>query len=161
MSATLPPTAGLDRPSDYGEFWQQADMATRMNSMAPDVEPATQALTPAQNTRRKQLQGMVAGVISALLTFTVLAAGVYGLRRHHEAALVAAAAAKSPPPAATPASFTQLVPAGASPSGSAATSALALKAPLGAPARPHAGVARPKPARTRAARPSLRKPSAR
>jgi hypothetical protein len=164
MSATLPPTAGLDRPSDFGEFWQQSDPAPRMNSVAPETEPAVPAFTPQQSMRRRQLQGMVAGVVSALVTFTALAATIYAVKRHHEAALVladAAAAAKPAALVAAPTSASQPAPTAASPSGSEAAPALAATPALRTPTRLHAAVAHPKPAQTRLARPSARKPLSR
>lgn len=163
MSATLPPTAGLDRSSDFGELWQQAGTAPRLQSQAPEPESAEQALTPAQNARRKRLQHLVAGVISGLLAFTALAAIVYMVKSRNEAALLIAeadAAAKALPPAAleaAPAGASQPAPttAAASPSGSE-TSAVATTPASGAPARPHAKLTHPKPVQTRVARPSSR-----
>jgi hypothetical protein len=174
MSATLPPTAGLDRPSDFGAFWQQGDTAPQMHSVAPEVESDAHALTPAQNARRKRLQVVVAGVITGLLAFTALAAIVYVVKRHNEAAFVIASAAANPAPAtlaAAPTGAAQLAPAppATTPSESDGTVPLGMTlAPiarqtsahtsqLGAPARPHASVARPKPPQTRPARSSSRK----
>jgi hypothetical protein len=132
-----------------------------MNSVAPDTEPTIPALTPQQNMRRKQLQGMVAGVVSALVSFTALAATVYAVKRHHEAAIVLAdAAAKPAPLAAAPTSAPQPAPTAASPSGSE-PAALAAMPVVRARTRPHATVAHPKPAQTRVARPSTRKPLSR
>ena len=166
MSATLPPTAGLDRPSDFGEFWQQADAASCTNSVAPETGPAAPALTPAQDKRRRQLQGMVAGVISGLVSFTALAAVVYAVKRHNEAALVIAAAKAEPvvTVAAAPASAAQLTPTVAAPSASGAALApatLTSRQSAAHPPRPHAIVAHPKPAQTRAIRSSSRKPLSR
>ncbi len=165
MSATLPPTAGLDRSSDFGELWQQAGTASRLQSLAPEAESAEQALTPEQNARRKRLQRLVAGVISGLLAFTALAAIVYMVKSRNEAALLIAeadAAAKALPPAAleaAPAGVSQPAPttaAATSPSGSDTTPALATTPSSVAPARPHARPTHPKPAQTRAVRPSSR-----
>src|SRR5258708_3284583 len=115
MSTTLPPNAGLDRPSNFGAFWQQGDAAPQLHySVAPLVESAVDALTLAQNARRKRLQVVVAGVISGLFAFTALAAIVYAVRRHNETALlVIASAAANPAPAtlaAAPAGAAQLAP---------------------------------------------------
>jgi hypothetical protein len=166
MSATLPPTAGLDRPRDFGALWQPADAAPRLHSAAPEAEPPTHGLTEAQSARRMRLQRLVAYVISGLFAFTAVAAIVYAVKRHHEAALVIADAAATP--TVVPA---QLTPSAVSPNGSDVTPALeTAPAPVvttsgGQPAvhavRPHANVVRPKPAQTRAARPSLRKLSSR
>jgi hypothetical protein len=147
-----------------------------MNSVAPETEPATHALTPEQNKRRKQLQGVVAGLISGLVSFTALAAVVYAVKRHNEAALVIAeATTRSAPPAtlaAAPAGLAQPTPTAAGPSDSdaapatapAPVAALASRQPalhakglLGTPARPHVSVVRPKLAQTPAAKAGARK----
>jgi hypothetical protein len=164
MSATLPPTAGLDRSSDFGELWQQAGTASRLQSLAPEAESAEQALTPEQNARRKRLQRLVAGVISGLLAFTALAGIVYMVKSRNEAALLIAeadAAAKAAPPAAleaAPAGASQPAPTAAatSPSGSDTTPALATTPSSVAPARSRARLTHPKPVQTRAVRPSSR-----
>jgi hypothetical protein len=78
MSATLPPTADFERPSDFGEFWQQAEAAPPpVPSIMPEAEAPPPALTPEQLARRLRLRRAVGGVVLGLLAFTALAACVY------------------------------------------------------------------------------------
>jgi hypothetical protein len=168
MSATLPPTAGLDRPSDFGELWQQANAAPRMHSVAPEVEPDAQSLTPEQIARRKRLRRGVSGVILGLLAFTALAAVLYLVRSHERALVIASAAAQPVALAATVqplANTAQLEPVPAA----ATTASAADTAPTLTTTRPpiatgasrktstHSGAAHPSAVRTRPARPSARK----
>jgi len=83
VSATLPPAANLDRPSDFGEFWQHAEVAPRPESVAPDpLEPETPVLplTPEQRARRQRFRRAVGGIVLGLLAFTALAACVHVVR---------------------------------------------------------------------------------
>lgn len=82
MSATVPPTADLDRPSDFGEFYQHAE-ALRPASVMPEAEPEVLILplTPEQQARRARFRRAVSGIILSLLAFTALAACVYVVRR--------------------------------------------------------------------------------
>lgn len=83
MSATLPPAAERDRPSDFGEFWQHAETAARPASVAPEPEEQghSSPLTPEQRARRERYRRAVGGIILSLLAFTALAASVYVTRR--------------------------------------------------------------------------------
>jgi len=77
MSATLPP-ADFDRPSDFGEFWQHAEVAPpAIPSVLPEAEAPPPSLTLEQQARRLRLRRAVAGVVLSLLAFTALAACVY------------------------------------------------------------------------------------
>jgi hypothetical protein len=170
MSATLPPTIGLDRRSDF-EFLQKAGTAPRMRSAASEAELDAQSLRAEQSARRKRLQRGVSGVMLGLLAFTALALGVYLVRCHERALVIAEAAAKGAAPAApeAPAAGASQAPpstAAASPSGSETTSALAntpapvattASRPSPRPASVHARVTRTKPVQTRAVRASSRK----
>lgn len=80
MSATIPPTADLDRPSDFGEFWRQAESAPRAVSDLPEPEIPVALLTPEQHARRMRLRRVVSAIMLALFGFTALAACVYFLR---------------------------------------------------------------------------------
>jgi hypothetical protein len=168
MSATLPPTAGLDRRSDFGEFWQQANPAPRMHSVAPEAEPDAQALTPAQSARRKRLRRGVSGVILGLLAFTALAAVLYLVRSHERALVIASAAAQPVAPAAAEqplANAAQLVPVPAAATTDSVADAARTLATTPAPVSTvasrktstHHGAAHPSSVRTRPARPSSRK----
>jgi hypothetical protein len=168
MSATLPPTAGLDRRSDFGELWQQADKAPRMHSLVPEAEPDAQGLTPEQSARRKRLRRGVSGVILGLLAFTALAAVLYLVRSHERALDIASAAAMPVARAAAEqplASAAQLEPVPAAPTTASAADTAGTLATTRAPVATgasrktwtHSGAARPNPARTRPARPSARK----
>jgi len=79
MSATLPPAANLDRASDFGEFWQHADVAPRPESVMPEPEPEVPVLTltPEQQARRQRFRRAVGGVVLGLLAFTALAGCVH------------------------------------------------------------------------------------
>ena len=77
MTATLPPTAEFNRPSDFGEFWSHPELAPPVASVMPDAEILVQPLTPAQQARRSRLRRAVAGVMVGLLAFTTLAACIY------------------------------------------------------------------------------------
>jgi hypothetical protein len=82
MSATLPPPADFERPSDYGEFWQQAELAPLAPSVMPEADiPQLPALTPEQHARRLRLRRAVGGVVLGLLAFTLLATCVYVVKR--------------------------------------------------------------------------------
>jgi hypothetical protein len=95
MSATLPPTADFDRPSDFGEFWQQAEVAPApVPSLMPEAEIPLPALTPEQQARRLRLRRAVGGVVLGLLAFTALAACVYVVKGQGAASSSAVVAAK-------------------------------------------------------------------
>lgn len=82
MSATLPPTADLDRPSDFGEFYQYAEAAPRPASVVPEPEvPAAAPLTPEQQARRARFRRAVRGIVLGLVAFTALATCVHVVRR--------------------------------------------------------------------------------
>jgi hypothetical protein len=83
MSATLPPTAETDRPSDFGEFWQQGEVAPRPASMMPEAESEIPAipLTPEQQARRARFRRAVSGIVLGLLAFTALSTCVYVVRK--------------------------------------------------------------------------------
>jgi len=77
MSATVPPTANGDRPSDFGEFWRHAEGLPRTESLMPEAElAAAPALSPEQHARRLRFRRGVALVIAGLTAFTALAAVV-------------------------------------------------------------------------------------
>jgi len=82
MTATLPPAAAQDRPSDFGNFWQHADALPRPASVIPEPEGnlASLQLTPEQQARRTRFRRVVAGIVSSLLAFTALATGISVLR---------------------------------------------------------------------------------
>ncbi|HYQ45474.1 MAG TPA: hypothetical protein VER11_25985 [Polyangiaceae bacterium] len=82
MSATLPPAANFDRPSDFGEFWQHAEVAPRPESVLPQPEPETPVLplTPEQQARRQRFRRAVGGIVLGLLAFTALAGSVHVVR---------------------------------------------------------------------------------
>jgi hypothetical protein len=166
MSATLPPSAGLDRHSDFGEIWQQANTASRMHSVVPEAEPDALALTPEQSARRKRLRRGVSGVILGLLAFTALAAVLYLVRSHERALVIASAAAEPAVRAAAEQPLTnasQLEPVPAAPAtDSAANAARTLATPPASlatgPTRKTSthSSAHPSSLRTRPARPSAR-----
>jgi len=84
MSATVPPAANLDRPSDFGEFYQHAEALARPPSVMPEPEPELPlllSLTPEQEARRARFRRAVSGIVLGLLAFTALAACVYVVRR--------------------------------------------------------------------------------
>jgi hypothetical protein len=82
MSATLPPPANFERPSDFGEFWQQAEVAPLAPSVMPEAEvPELLPLTPEQHARRLRLRRAVSGVVLGLAAFTLLSACVYVVKR--------------------------------------------------------------------------------
>src|SRR5436190_20453960 len=77
MSATLPPAAELDRPSDFGEFWNAAAVVPRPASVMPESESVAVPMTAEQLSRRARLRRAVSGIVLGLLAFTALAACVY------------------------------------------------------------------------------------
>lgn len=83
MSATLPPAANLDRPSDFGEFWQHAETAPRPASVMPEPEAEVLAvpLTPEQQARRARFRRAVGRIMLGLLAFTALATCVHVVKR--------------------------------------------------------------------------------
>ncbi|HEY3256819.1 MAG TPA: hypothetical protein VGJ91_22845 [Polyangiaceae bacterium] len=85
MSATLPPAVDVDRPSDFGEFWRQAEAGPRVPSLMPEAEVRLLSLSPEQHARRLRLRRAVAGVVLGLLAFTALAACVYVVKNHSAA----------------------------------------------------------------------------
>jgi len=113
MSATLPPAAEPDRPSDFGEFWQHSELAHRPASVMPEPEDEVPSipLTPEQQARRARYRRAVSGIVLGLLAFTALAMCVYVVRRtatrSHEAESAMPISATAPvaqqsPPASTP-----------------------------------------------------------
>jgi hypothetical protein len=84
MSATLPPAADLDRPSDFGEFYRYAEAAPRPPSVMPEPEAeevASIPLTPEHQARRARFRRAVRGIVLGLLAFTALATCVHVVRR--------------------------------------------------------------------------------
>ena len=118
MSATLPPAADLERPSDFGEFWRHTEAAPRPASVLPEAEVPLQLLTPEQHARRLRLRRAVGGVMLSLLAFTTLAACVYVVKGRHApssdtgiAAKPVSAAANGREPARAPATAPMAQPA--------------------------------------------------
>jgi hypothetical protein len=104
MSATLPPTADLERPSDFGEFWQQAEALPPVPSVLPEAEvPQLPPLTPEQHARRLRFRRGVSGVVLGLLAFTLLAACIYVVKgRAAEGSSAKSAAQAVAPPRSQP-----------------------------------------------------------
>ena len=80
MSATLPPTANFDRPSDFGEFWQTSEPKLPCPSSLPPEEATRAPLTTEQHARRLRLRRGVFGLVVGLLAFTGVAAGVQAVQ---------------------------------------------------------------------------------